>query len=93
MTENLRKFPRSEIKVKVELSVQENDSKIVTTRDVSEGGMFLVTDNASHYPQGELVHVHYLDPLHDEADTFHDAIVVRVANEGIAISFIVMDAF
>jgi c-di-GMP-binding flagellar brake protein YcgR len=93
MTENKRKYPRTEIKVNVELSFLENDSKIVKTRDVSAGGMFLVTDNAVHYPLGEMVHVHYLDPLNDEADTFKDAVVVRIADDGIGISFVEMDAY
>ncbi len=93
MSENLRKYPRQEIKVNVDLSFLDNDSRIVKTRDISEGGMFLVTENADRYPIGEMVHVHYLDPFNDDADTFKDAIIVRVAGDGIAISFIEMDAF
>ena len=93
MTENKRKYPRTETKVNVELSFMERDSRIVKTRDISEGGMFLVTDNPGRYPIGEMVSVHYLDPLHDEADTFKDAVIVRVTDDGIGISFVEMDAF
>jgi c-di-GMP-binding flagellar brake protein YcgR len=93
MTENHRRHPRQEIKVNVELSFLEQDSQIVKTRDISEGGMFLMTDNASHYPMGEMVHVHFLDPLKDDADTYKDAMIVRQAADGIAISYIEMDAF
>ena len=93
MTENHRKHPRTEIKVSVDLSFSEQDSRIVKTRDISEGGMFLLTDQPQRYPLGEMVHVHYLDPLNDEADTFKDAVVVRVAGDGIGIAFVEMDAF
>lgn len=93
MTENKRRYPRTEIKVNVELQFLDKDANIVKTRDVSEGGMFLVTENASDYPIGEMVHVHFLDPLNDDADTFKDAIIVRVTDDGIAISYVEMDAF
>jgi len=93
MTENKRRYPRTEIKVNVELSFLENDSRIVKTHDISDGGMFLLTENAEQYPLGEMVHVHFLDPLHDEADTFRDAVIVRIADNGIAISYIDMEAF
>ena len=93
MSENRRRYPRTEINVNVELSFLEKDSHIVRTRDISEGGMFLVTENADEYPIGELVHVHFLDPLNDDADTFKDAVIVRQMSDGIAISFVEMDAF
>ena len=92
-SENKRRYPRTEIKVNVDLSFSDQESHIVKTRDISEGGMFLVTDHPERYPLGELVHVHYLDPLNDEADTFKDAVVVRTADDGIGISFVEMDAF
>jgi hypothetical protein len=39
------------------------------------------------------VNVHYLDPLNDNEDTFKDAAIVRVVEDGIAISFIEMGDF
>ena len=93
MSEKKRKYPRTEIKVNVDLSFSDQASRIVKTRDISEGGMFLVIDHPERYPLGEMVHVHYLDPLNDEADTFKDAVVVRTTNNGIGISFVEMDAF
>ena len=93
MSENLRKHPRTEIRVSVNLSFGDRQSRIVSTRDISAGGMFLVMDHPEQYPLGEIVQVHYLDPLNDDADTFKDALVVRNAEQGIAISFVEMDAF
>lgn len=93
MIENQRKYPRRQIKVNVELSFLGDAFEVVNTRDISEGGMFLVTEYAERYPIGEMVHVHFLDPLNDDNDTFKDAMVVRQANDGIAISFIEMGTF
>ncbi len=93
MTENKRRYPRTEIRVNVDLSFSAEDSRIVKTRDISEGGMFLLTNHPENYPLGELVQVHFLDPLNDDADTFKDAVVVRAADDGIGISFIEMEAY
>lgn len=93
MSKNLRKHPRKEIKVSVELTFIEEPYTIVNTRDISEGGMFIEVNSAENYPIGEMVHVHYLDPLNNDEDTFKDAIIVRVANDGIGISFIEMTEF
>jgi c-di-GMP-binding flagellar brake protein YcgR len=93
MSENQRRYPRKEIKVSVELNFLEERYKVVNTRDISEGGMFIEMDSKGKYPIGEMVHLHYLDPLNDDEDTYKDAIIVRVAGEGIAVSYIEMDAF
>ena len=93
MTENNRKFARHEAQVDVQLSFLENETKLVRTRDISEGGMFLVTDNASEYPLGEMVHLKYNDPTNDDFETEMDAIIVRVADDGIGIAFVVLDEF
>jgi c-di-GMP-binding flagellar brake protein YcgR len=93
MTENHRRFPRHEVKVNVELSFLDVNSRIFKTRDISDGGMFLVVDSPASYPIGEMVHVHFFDPLHEDADTFKDAIIVRVAGDGIGISYVELEAF
>lgn len=93
MTENKRLHPRHEIKVNVELSFLDTDSRIFRTRDISEGGMFLEVDNPAGYPLGEMVLVHYLDPLNYDADAYKDAVIVRVTEDGFAISYVELEAF
>jgi c-di-GMP-binding flagellar brake protein YcgR len=93
MSENHRKFERHEVKVYVTLSFLDNADKNVCTRDISEGGMFLEIADTANYPLGEMIHIKYSDPAHDNADTEIDAIIVRVANDGLAISFVEQDAF
>ena len=55
--------------------------------------MFIEVKPADVFPVGELVNVHYLNPLKDNEDTFKDAAIVRVVEDGIAISFIEMAEF
>jgi c-di-GMP-binding flagellar brake protein YcgR len=93
MSKDQRRFPRKEIKVSVELTFLDEPYTIVKTRDISEGGMFIEVKSADTFPIGELVNVHYLDPLNDNEDTYKDAAIVRVVEEGIAISFIEMADF
>lgn len=88
---NLRRHPRTQIKVSVELTFLDEPYAIVNTRNISEGGMFIEVDTADSFPIGEMVNVHYLDPLNGNADTFKDAIIVHVANDGFGISFIEMN--
>ena len=70
MGKNKRKHPRKEIKVSVELTFLEEPYTIVSTRDISEGGMFIEVKPAEKFPIGELVNVHYLDPLNNDEDKF-----------------------
>jgi len=93
MTENKRKFPRHEIQVDVRLSFLENEPRLVCTRDISEGGMFLEIGSTSEYPLGEMVHLKYSDPSHDNLDTEMDAIIVRIADDGLGIAFIELEEF
>ena len=93
MTENQRRHPRTEIKVSVELTFLDDPYTIVNTRDISEGGMFIEVNSPSKFPIGEMVHIHYLDPLNNNEDTFKDAIFVRVADDGIGIAFVELAEF
>mgnify|MGYP001819206443 CR=1 FL=1 len=91
--EDLRRYPRHPMKVSVELTFLEEPYAIVKTRDISEGGMFIEVDAATKFPIGELVNLHYLDPLNNDEDTFKDAMIVHVANDGFGVSFIEMNEF
>lgn len=77
----------------VELTYLDEPYSIVTTRDISDGGMFIELKPEERFPIGELVNVHYLDPLDNDKDKFKDAIIVRVANDGIGLSFVEMTEF
>jgi ribosomal protein S1 len=93
MSENLRRFPRKEIQIEVELRFLENDVRTVITRDMSEGGLFVRLNDIEHYPMGEMVNIRFKNPLENFADTEKDAIIVRHTEEGMAVAFIEMDEF
>jgi len=93
MIENNRKYPRTEIEVDVELSFGESYTTIAKTRNVSEGGMFLHLSGSEHFPLGDMVIVHFNDPLNNGKETTKDAVIVRVADHGIAVAYIDLDAF
>ena len=93
MSKKKRQFERSKIKIDVTLSYLEDSTRTVTTRDISEGGLFMRLDNPDHYLLGEMVNIQYANPLADDVNTEKDAIIVRRAEKGIAIAFIEMEAF
>ncbi|NNJ95533.1 MAG: PilZ domain-containing protein [Gammaproteobacteria bacterium] len=93
MSKNLRKHERKHIKVSVELTFLDEPYAVVNTRNISQGGMFIEVDTAVKFPIGEMVSVHYLDPLNNDADTFKDAIIVHKNDDGFGICFIEMTEF
>ena len=93
MSENLRRFPRQEIQIEVELRFLEDSARMVITRDVSEGGLFMRLNDTEHYPMGEMVSLRFKDPLEDFSYTEKDAIIVRHTEEGMAVAYVEMDEF
>ncbi|GMR01352.1 MAG: hypothetical protein BMS9Abin19_0727 [Gammaproteobacteria bacterium] len=91
MSEDLRRFPRKEIQIEVELRFLEDNARTVITRDMSEGGLFLSLHDTEHYPMGEMVSLRFKNPLNDFIGTEKDGIIVRHTDEGIAVAFVEMD--
>jgi PilZ domain len=93
MSENLRRFPRKEIQIEVELRFLEDNARTAITRDMSEGGLFVRLNDPQRYPMGEMVNLHFKDPFNDYVDTEKDGVIVRHTEDGIAIAFVEMDEF
>jgi len=93
MSDNNRRYERHDIQIDVMLTLMENEPLTIKTLDISEGGMFLATNSSSDFPLGEMVHVQYNNPLKNDTETEVDAIIVRLTDRGVGISFIEMDAF
>ncbi len=93
MNENLRRYPRKEIQIEVELRFLEDSSRMVITRDMSEGGLFMRLNDTEHYPMGEMVSLRFKNPLDDFSYTEKDAIIVRHTEEGMAVAYVEMDEF
>ncbi|NOQ68769.1 MAG: hypothetical protein GQ573_01445 [Gammaproteobacteria bacterium] len=93
MTKNKRQFPREEIEIEIELSFLEDGARTVIMHDMSQGGVFLKLDNTKHYPMGEMVNLRFKNPLENFEETVKDGVIVRHANDGIAIAFVEIDTF
>lgn len=91
MTENLRRHPRKEIEIEVELRFLKDDAHTATTRNMSEGGLFMCVKNPKRYPMGEIISLRFKNPLNDFCNTEKDAVIVRHSEDGIAVAFIEMD--
>lgn len=91
MSENLRRFPRKEIEIEVELRFLEDNARTVITRNMSEGGLYMRVKDSDHYPLGEMVSLRFKNPLGDFSNTEKDAVIVRVEDEGIAVAFVEME--
>jgi len=93
MTENNRQYPRHNIQVEVELCFLDDCSQKATTRDISEGGAFLLLENPDKFPMGEMISLTYQDPLNNNSPTTKDAIIVRHADNGVAVAYVEMEEF
>lgn len=93
MSKDQRQFPREEVQIEVVLSFLEDTVRTVTTRNISQGGLFIQLDDIERYPLGEMVNLHYKNPLNDFAETTKDAIIVRCTDRGIAVAFVEIDGF
>ena len=93
MSENQRKYPRYEVRVDVQLFFLDNEPIAVYTKDISECGMLLDIDSPSAYPLGEMLHLTYKNPLHDNRDDEVDGIIVRITEDGLGVAFVDLDAF
>jgi len=50
-------------------------------------------DDPDHYPLGEMLSLTYNDPLHNNEETHKEGIIVRCADDGIAVAFVEMEEF
>ncbi|MDH5711663.1 MAG: PilZ domain-containing protein [Gammaproteobacteria bacterium] len=95
MSENNRRHIRHEIQIDVNITFVDNSVHVMQTRDLSEGGMFIITSNENdvEFPLGEMVHLNYLNPLDDNEETDVDAIIVRIMQDGVGLAFVDLAAF
>jgi len=93
VSEDKRKHPRREAHLEVELCFPSGEKQIVRTRDISEGGVFVVLDKLRRPVIGEVVTVVLNNHEHNEGEVFpsSDAVVVRQEEGGIGLAFIEFD--
>ncbi|MCW9013347.1 MAG: PilZ domain-containing protein [Gammaproteobacteria bacterium] len=87
-----RKFPRKEVILEVELGYQTGDIQVVHTRDISDGGLFVILEDVNKPVIGEVVNVKLVgESAGLEVFPSAEAIVVRHEQSGIGLAFIEMD--
>lgn len=88
MTENNRKYPRLAVPMQIELAYEGADAIELTTRDVSDGGVFLETHTGSKLPEiNTRVIIKVIANLQGEEPPSIPGTVVRVTDEGIGIMY------
>ncbi len=93
VSKDQRKFPRRDLHIEVELGFPSGDKQIVRTRDVSDGGVFIVLDKLRRPMIGEVVTVKINSAAEHPENIFpsSDAVVVRQEEGGIGLAFIELD--
>lgn len=84
--ENKRKHPRFPLNVDVKISHPDIGEQIVKTRDLSDGGIFILADPTAMPPIGEIIH----GQVQGESDDFPvvSMKIVRIEDDGLGLQFI-----
>lgn len=90
MNKELRKHPRQQVHLEVELGFPSGEKQTVRTQDISDGGVFLVVDKLRRPIIGEVVEVKIINDEQNTGVSFPstDAVVVRQEEGGIGLAFI-----
>jgi len=80
-----RRYVRTEFSSEVKLMHSEMGSIQVRTRDISEGGVYLLTGDKVNYPVGTEFTLQAMD-MAEEAPVVR-AVIVRLEPDGIALQF------
>ncbi len=91
MDADKRKSERRAISLAIELLYPSGDTQTVHTRDISDGGLFLIMEKLKQPIIGECVKVSIMDNNSDTVLPSNDAVVVRQSPDGIGLAFIEMD--
>lgn len=85
-TENRRRHPRMPIKVTVKISHPDFGEKLVKTRNLSDSGIFLISEPGELPPTGSVIKGQVQDMI--ENPPVLDMEIVRVEDEGIGLQFL-----
>jgi len=93
LSQEKRKYIRREARFEVELGLPSGDIQLAGTRDVSDGGVFILLDPLQRPVIGEVVTVKLIENTQNAGEIFPsgDAVVVRQEDEGVGLAFIELD--
>ncbi len=84
--QNNRQHPRNPFEVRVKISHPAIGEKIVKTRDISEGGLFIVAEPTEMPPIGEIVTGQILGMMEDPPIVKMK--IVRTEEQGLGLQFV-----
>ena len=86
-----RRFPRRPVNFKVNVTFSNHECSVLKARDISKGGMYIVSDNLEQPYMGELLHLKLVEePFINEVIPCEDAVVVHKGKHGFGLSFVAM---
>lgn len=87
-----RKSPRHSVHIDVELIYPSGEQHHAVTRDVSDGGMFVLISSELRPVLGELVTIRLIGKSSAKITlASHEAVVVHTAPQGIGLAYIFME--
>jgi c-di-GMP-binding flagellar brake protein YcgR len=84
---NKRQFPRLPLPMTVEVTVAEQGTVQMKTRDMSDGGVFLENNENIILLMGVKLTIKVIENMQGEEAAEIPATVVRVTNDGVAVQF------
>lgn len=92
MSQDKRKYPRRPVDLELEIRFPSGQTRTVHTRDISEGGLFLLLSRTEQPMLGEMIGVQLIgESATQEVLPSGEAIVVHCADDGIGVAFIEME--
>jgi len=89
---NLRGFPRRPVNFEVNVTFSNQECTTLKAKDVSQGGMYIASEDIEHPYIGELLHVELVkQPRITETIPYEDAVVVHKGRTGFGLSFVEMN--
>jgi c-di-GMP-binding flagellar brake protein YcgR len=86
---NNRCCERFEIAMQIKLIYPDGSVRLSTTRNLSEGGMFVILPKTDFPPLGEMVTFYKIDGQDVTATLVNDtAVVVHIEDDGIGLAFV-----
>ena len=89
---NNRRYPRRPVNFKVNVTFSNHECCTFKARDISDGGMYLASEDTEHPYIGELLRIELIkEPRITETIPYQDAVVVHKGQTGFGLSFVEMN--
>ena len=89
---NQRRFERFNVSMMIELVYPDGTTHQCQTKNISEGGLFVILPNAPFPPLGEMVNLQKLPDQEITTELPNDtAVVVHKDDDGIGLAFVDLD--